>query len=175
MAGLRKGKCYRNIVRAYTRKSKFKKKSYITTVPNIKIIKFDMGNVKKSFKYEVKLVSKGPIQIRHNALESSRMVVNRKLNEKLGDVNYHLKLRVYPHHVLRENKMLTGAHADRMQTGMQRAFGRPVGIASQIKKGKTVFSIYVDKKDLEITKSILKTATPRLPGSYIIEVSQIVK
>jgi len=173
MAGLRKGKCYRHITRAYTRKSKFRKKSYIAAIPTIKIIKFDMGNVKKKFKYEVDLVSKGPIQLRHNALESSRMVVNRKLNEKLGDTNYHFKLKVYPHHVLRENKMLTGAHADRMQTGMQRAFGRAVGIAAQVKKGKTVFSIRVDKKDLETTKVILKTATPRLPGNYIIEVNQL--
>ncbi len=173
MAGLRKGKCYRHITRAYTRKSKFRKKDYIAAVPNTKIIKFDMGNVKKKFQYEVNLVSKNPIQIRHNALESSRMVVNRKLNEKFGDMNYHFKLRVHPHHVLRENKMLTGAHADRMQTGMQRAFGRAVGIAAQVKRGKEVFSIRINKKDLETTKEILKTATPRLPGTYIIEVNQI--
>ncbi len=175
MAGLRKGKCYKKITRAYTRKSKFKKKSYINALPTVKIIKFNMGNVKKQFEYEINLISKEPLQIRHNALESSRMIVNRKLNEKLGTAAYYLKLRVYPHHALRENKMLTGAHADRMQTGMQRAFGKVVGIAAQVKKGKTVFSVYVDQKDLETAKSILKTATPRLPGKYLIEATQLRK
>ena len=92
-----------------------------------------MGDPKKTFSHQVSLISKIPVQVRHNALESGRLIVGRQLGIRLGN-NYYFKVRVYPHHVLRENKMITGAGADRMQTGMQRSFGRAVGIAAQLKK-----------------------------------------
>src|SRR3989344_7031851 len=97
--GLRKAKCYRKVVRAYTRKSKFRAKAFIKTIPNSKVVKYDLGNTKRQFEKEVNLISKDKVQIRHNALESARMVVNRRLNQSLGN-NYHFKLRVYPHHIL---------------------------------------------------------------------------
>jgi len=163
MASLRKAKCYRKVKRAYTRKSKYKKKGYIKAIPNIKIVKFDLGNLKKKFNSEVSLHSKEAIQIRENAMESARLIVNRQLNKILGVNNYHFKIRLYPHHALRENKMLTGAGADRMQTGMQKAFGKVVGRAAQVKKNQKIFSIYVDDKDANTTKMILKGAITRLP------------
>ena len=165
MAGLRKGISYRFLERPYTRKSKFKHKSYVKAVPNSKVVRYDMGNVQKQYAYRVDLIAKDALQIRHNAIESARQVINRHLNLKLGN-NYYLKVRMYPHHVLRENKMLTGAGADRMQTGMQLAFGRPVGIAAQIKRGKEIFSVKVDKEHIDAAKYALKKAMPRLPGHY---------
>jgi len=172
MAGLRKGKCYTPVKRAYTRKSKFKKKNYIKAVPTSKIVKFDLGDLKKRFPYRIDLICRKPIQIRHNALESSRTVVNRQLNEQLGG-NYNMKIRVYPHHVLRENKMITGAGADRMQTGMQLSFGRPVGVAAQISRNQKVMSVSVDEANVDAAKKALKRATPRLPGKYVIDVVKI--
>lgn len=162
MVALRKGRCYRTVKRAYTRKSKYKKKGFIKSVPSLLIVKFDMGNVKKGFKCRTDLVSTQPIQIRQNALESARVVVQRRLVEKLGE-NYHMQVRAYPHHVLRENKMLTGAGADRMQTGMQLAFGRAIGLAAQIKKGKPIFSVYSDAADAGSVQSCLRYAIHRLP------------
>jgi|SRR3989344_1401349 len=160
--GLRKGKCYRKVVRAYTRKSKFRSKAFIKAVPQSKIIKFDLGNTKRQFEKEINLVSKQRIQIRHNALESARVVVNRKLNRLLGN-NYHFKLRVYPHHVLRENKALTGAGADRMSSGMQKAFGTAIGVAAQVKIGQPIISVYVDTKDVNTAREALRHAIHRLP------------
>ncbi len=168
MAGLRKGHCYTGLVRAYTRKSKYKSKAYIKGVPPSKLVKFDQGDLKKEFESAVFLKSKQPIQLRHNALESARQMVNRNISETLGN-NFRLKIRVYPHHILRENKMLSGAGADRMQTGMQRAFGKPVGSAAQVKKGQPIISLHVDKKDVEAAKKALHTAIHRLPGQYYIE------
>ena len=66
--------------------------------------------------------------------------------------NYHLQIRIYPHHVLRENKMLTGAGADRMQTGMQRAFGKAIGSAAQVKIGQAIFTVQVDDKDIDAVR-----------------------
>ncbi|MFH1209235.1 MAG: 50S ribosomal protein L16 [archaeon] len=172
MATLRVGKCYRNTTRPFTRRSKVKAKSYIKTIPPSKIVRFEMGNIKDKFEYEVNLVSQDRMQIRHNALESARMVVNRQLQIRLGN-NYYLQLKAYPHHVLRENKMLSGAHADRLQTGMAHSFGRSVGLAAQVEKGKIIFTAKVNKDALEIAKAALKTATPRIPCRCIIDVKKI--
>ena len=65
--------------------------------------------------------------------------------------------------------MLTGAGADRMQTGMQKAFGRAVGTAAQVKKGQTILSVYGEKKDKEKIITALKLASPRIPGKVSIE------
>tara|TARA_Y100000310_G_C20660878_1_gene804702 strand:- start:1712 stop:2239 length:528 start_codon:yes stop_codon:yes gene_type:complete len=171
MAGLRKFKCYREVKRAYTRKSKYKRKSYIKGVPLSKIVRYDMGEQKKNYKYEVSLRTKERIQVRHNAIESARVTSNRKLEGALGKTDYYFKIRTYPHHILRENRMLVGAGADRMQTGMKQAFGKVVGIAAQLKKNQKIFSVYVNKAGLEIAKEAMKFAIRRLPfkGSVTIE------
>ncbi len=167
MAGLRKGKCYTKIVRAYTRKSKYKSKGYIKAIPPSKIVKFDQGNLQKNFPAKVSLVSKQDIQLRHNALESARQVIHTHLASSFGN-NYKLKVRVYPHHILREHKMLTGAGADRMSPGMSQAFGKPVGIAAQVKKNQPIISVMVDLKDVEAAKRIMHFAMARLPGRYYV-------
>ncbi|MBU2639472.1 MAG: 50S ribosomal protein L16 [Nanoarchaeota archaeon] len=170
MAGLRKFVCYRRVKRAYTRKSKYKTKSYVKSVPVSKVVRYTMGNPKKQYEFEVSLVSKDLVQVRHNAIESARIVSNRKLEAIIGKMDYFFRVRTYPHQILRENKMIVGAGADRMQTGMQRAFGRVVGIAAQLKKGQKIFSVYVNKKDLETAKLAMRTATRRLPFQGTVEV-----
>jgi len=172
MAGLRKGCCYRKLEVPYTRKSKFKSKNYIRAVPNHKISRFEMGDKKKSYDYKVKLVSKSTFQLRHNAIESARMVVNRRLEELLG-VNYFLQINVYPHHALRENKMIGGAHADRLQSGMAHSFGKVVGVAAQVKRGKEIFTAFVFKDGIDSAKQALKTANPRMPGNFTVNIEQI--
>lgn len=173
MAKLRKGSCYRKITRAYTRKSKFKKKDFIKAVPKPKIVRYSSGDISKKYDYEINLVSKDAIQIRHNAIESARLVVSRKLNKKLGNLNYYFRVMIYPHQILRENRMLTGAGADRMQTGMQKAFGKVMGIAAQVKKDQPIFTAYVNKENLEITKNALKLAPPRLPCRCSIKIKEL--
>jgi len=174
MVGLRKGHCYSKVKRPYTRKSKVRGKSFIKTMPSTKIIRYTMGDQKKRFQYQLELISKQNIQVRQNALESCRQVVNRNLHERLG-ANYFFNILVYPHHVLRENKMLAGAGADRLQKGMQQAFGRPIGLAAQLKKGKSVFSVSVDENNIHIAKEALKLAPPRMPGQYIIEIHRVLQ
>ncbi|MAG45762.1 MAG: hypothetical protein CMH63_03260 [Nanoarchaeota archaeon] len=84
-------------------------------------------------------------------------------------------MRVYPHHALRENKMLVGAGADRMQTGMQRAFGKVIGIAAQLKKNQSVFEVFVNKSGVEAAKDALKGANQRLPFDSSIGVTELKK
>ena len=171
MATLRKGRCYSKVTGAYTRKSKVKAKSYIKTTPASKIVKYDMGNIKGEFNSIVNLISSQDIQIRHNALESARLVIFRRL-QKIGLNNFHLKIKVYPHQVLRENKMLSGARADRLQTGMSHAFGKSMGLAARVKKGKVIIFVQVNNEHLKHATESIKLAVPRLPGKYSLEVKK---
>ncbi|MEM2089766.1 MAG: 50S ribosomal protein L16 [Candidatus Pacearchaeota archaeon] len=173
---LRKGHCYSKPERPYTRKSKVKSKSYIKTVPQSKISKFVMGNFQdyytKKLNCLVNLISKQEIQIRDNAIEALRQLILRELNEQVK--NFCFLLTCYPHHVLRENKMLTGAGADRMQSGMKHSFGKPINLAAQLKKGSKVFSVACMEDKVNDVRKILRKATTKLPGKYSIIVEKIV-
>jgi large subunit ribosomal protein L10e len=165
---LRKGSAYtKKYARPYTRKSKVKKKTYIKTIPNSRIVKFKMGDIKgfdnKNFPIAIGVISKENVQIRDNALEAVRQYLNRFLQVKVGK-EFYLELKVYPHHILRENKMLTGAGADRMQTGMSRAFGKTVGRAAFVDVGQVIFIVGVktDKQEVEARK-LITSVKARLP------------
>src|SRR3989344_5900746 len=173
MATLRKFKCYRNVTRAYTRKSKYKPKAYIKAIPNSRLVRYHMGDVHKKFSHKVDLVSRERVQVRDNALESARQVSNRRLENALGMSGYYFRILIYPHHALMENKMLVGAGADRMQTGMQQAFGKVIGIAAQLRKDQSVFSVYVNQDGIEAAKDALKHANHRLPFRSSIIINEI--
>ncbi|MFB6246065.1 MAG: 50S ribosomal protein L16, partial [Candidatus Pacearchaeota archaeon] len=105
------------------------------------------------------------VQARHNALESCRQHLNKELQKELSD-QYHFKVIPFPHHIQRENKMLTGAGADRMQTGMREAYGKPSGSAALLNEGSEIFFIAVGSKKAEnYARNLLKQIRPKLPCS----------
>ena len=172
MARLRKGVSYRTIERPYTRYSKFRKKSFIRVSPNIKIVKFDMGNLRKKFEYQIDLIAKDSLQIRQESIEAARRTCNRHLEKKIGRQNYHLKIRLFPFHILRENPLAKGAGADRFSTGMSHAFGKPIGVAAQVKKGRILFSVYTDKANTKSAREALQKANHKLPCKCSIQVKE---
>ena len=174
MATLRKGSCYSKMQRAYTRRSKVKSKAYIKSMPYTKIVRFEMGDLKGNFGYTINLISDQDIQLRDNALESARLIVSRDLQNTIGNRNFHFRVMVYPHHALREKRQLTGAGADRMSQGMSQAFGKVTSRAAQVKKGKSIFTIYVNQNSLENAKKSLRKAIPRLPGIYDLVVKKLI-
>lgn len=135
----------------------------MTGVPGIRVTFFDMGNPKGDFPVEVSLITKGSGQIRHNALEAARVAVNRLLEVKVGKDNYHLKLRIYPHQILRENPMAVGAGADRISDGMRLSFGRPIGTAARVNAGQKIMTVRVTKEFARLAKCALHQATLKLP------------
>ena len=139
--------------------------------PASKIIKFVMGNPQKDYQYDVKIVSKEWLQIRHNALESARQSSNRVLEKQLGKTGYSYRINVIPHHILRENPLAAGAGADRMSTGMKMSFGKPIGSAAQIKKGQTIATISVDTAGIDCAKKAAKRAIYKIPCSCSIVLS----
>ena len=171
MVKLRKGVAYRFLERPNTRKSKYRIKNYVRATPSCLISKYDMGDLNYSRKFEYRLVLKPKVslQIRHNALESARKSSNGWL-EKNAAKNFRFKLRVYPHHILRENPMASGAGADRMSMGMAQSFGKPIGLAAQVKKGQVIFELFVDKPNLEVAKTALKRCQNKFPCTCTIEV-----
>jgi len=154
------------MVRAYTRRD------YIRKTPNSRIVQFDMGNLSEEFPVSVSLAVKHAAQLRHNSLEAARIASNRYMQRKAGRLGYHLKLRTYPHHIVRENPMATGAGADRVQSGMRNAFGKPVSVEALVKKGQKVITIQTEKKNYKAAVSALKRASMKLPATCKVVVDK---
>ena len=166
--GLRPARCYRWDSPTYTRISKNPGDSYITGIPGNKIVHFCAGKP-ENFKKEISIVYEERIMVRHNALDASRIAANKVLEEKIGQ-NFSLLVRTYPHHVMRENTMASGAGADRVQEGMRLSFGKPVGRAAKLYKNQKIISVFVNEKDVEAAKSAAEKACFKLPGRKHITV-----
>ena len=161
---LRPAKCYSRIKRPNTRVSKHKpRKSYVKGVPFPKIRSFESGKNKEEYSVKAFLVTKGEVQIRHNALEAARIATNKSLEAALGTGMYFMKVRVFPHHVLRDNPIATGAGADRYQTGMRLSFGRPTSTAAQVRKGQKIVEVHVSPGREDNAKRALKIASSKIP------------
>ena len=172
MARLRKFTSYRRLERPYTRISKYKNKSFIKAQPRHTIVRFNMGHLKKKFKYSLDLKSKSDLQIRHNAIEAARQSSNRLLENQIGPKDYSLNIMIYPHHIIRENPVAAGAGADRFSTGMSHSFGKPHSVTAQVKKGQTLFRLSVNKNNLKIAREALKRVQKKLPCGCLIETKE---
>ncbi len=164
--GLRPGQCYTNKKkdRAYTRLAvKVHKRNYIGAAPGLKTRQFNMGNGLKKYSHIVDLVVDEHVHIRDNAIEAVRIMVTRYVTKHLGKENFFIRVRIYPHHILRENKQAKGAHADRIQQGMSHAFGKPIGRAARVRPNQKIVSILVNEEDIEVAKNALKRVFCKLP------------
>jgi large subunit ribosomal protein L10e len=160
-------KNYRHVKnRAYTRKE------YAHGFPPPKIVKFTMGDTKAQFDIEAQLIATERVQIRHCALEAARVATNRVLMDKLIN-DYYMVVHPYPHIILRENKMIFGAHADRLQQGMRRSFGAAVGTAAKVEVGQPIMTVRVKAGAAETAKESLKRGSAKLPIACKIVISKI--
>jgi len=158
------GECYRKgNGQPYTRKE------YIKGKPQIKIAKFE-GGKRGNYDYSVQLLLNEKMQITHMAIESTRLAANKTLEKTVGETGYFSKLRIYPHVLLRENKMIAAAGADRLQEGMRRAFGKAISLGARVKRGQCVMEMHVKKEHLDAAKKALKSACVKLPGTPSIKV-----
>ena len=141
------------------------RKNYVRAMPRTSLIVFNMGNAKGAYDLELRLTPETPIQLRSNALESARQVANKHLEREIAN-EYMFKVLVYPHNVIREHKMATGAGADRISRGMSQAFGRPVSVAARIKKNQPIFKLNTMKGNRTMAALALKMASAKLSGTY---------
>jgi len=169
--GLRPARACRRIDRpAFSRFSKkTPKRSYVKSMPHNALTITAMGNQKGYYTHRVDLVADVPIQIRDNALEAARMCANKPLENKIPN-NYHLFVKVMPHHVIRQVKVVLGAGADRIQKGMKHAWGRPADRAARVRPGSVIYTGRVKKEHLPLIKDSFRLAANKLPGKYSIRV-----
>jgi len=151
---------------AYTRKE------FMGGVPYPKITNFIQGNQRKDFEIELRLVAKESCQIRHVALEAARVSVNRKMLEGSSADSYFLQIRPYPHHVLREHKMATGAGADRISSGMRAAFGRPVGTAARVHANDIIMVGRTSPDKALKLRDAMRKAAIKLPTPCRVEITK---
>lgn len=142
---------------AYTRRE------YMGGVPAWRITQFDLGDLRKKFEIALTLLAKERCQIRDIALESARISANKYIEAKAGATGYHLKIRVQPFVVLRENKQASGAGADRISQGMRGAFGKAVGSAARVEEGQEILTLEVDEQFFNDAKEALRRARMKLP------------
>ena len=170
--GLRPARVYRKLERPYTRVAvKVPEKNYIGANPPVRIRRFVQGELLPEFDTVYYLVAEDALQVRDNAIEAARMAIVRYLEKKIGK-NFWMRVRAYPHHILRENRQLTGAGADRLQKGMRRAFGRPIGRAAQVYPGKVMFEIVTFRKYEPFIREAFRRASMKMPGHYKIVIEE---
>jgi len=170
MATVRRAKAYskrKPIVN--TRRSKKQQLSYIRTVPPQKIVKFNMADYKGfhegKYKIKITLSTEENIQIRDLALEAVRQSLHKDLANLLTIKNYFLRCNVYPHNILRNNRVYSGASkGERVQTGMTKSFGTPEGRAAILRKGNPIFTAYFNgQENIPKVRGFFKKVTPKLP------------
>lgn len=152
----------------------YTRKQYIKGKPQIKIAKFASGQ-RADYDYCVQLCSNEKVQIRHMAIESARLSANKAIEKVAGETGYFSILRIYPHVLLRENKMIATAGADRLQEGMRGAFGKAVSLAARVGTGQCIMEVFVKKEHLEVAKKALHGACVKLPVTPTIKVIPLTK
>merc|ERR1711893_179185 len=167
--GRRPARCYR-----YCKNKPYPKSRFCRGVPDPKIRIFDLGRKKArvdDFPLSVHLVSDEYEQISSEALEAARICANKYLVKNCGKDAFHLRVRVHPFHVLRINKMLSCAGADRLQTGMRGAFGKPQGTVARVDIGQVLLSVRARDQHKEKVIEALRRAKFKFPGRQKIFVS----
>src|SRR6476469_11139901 len=164
-----KGVNYREI-----RGMPYVRREYIRGKPQIKIARFSSGLATGEYDFKVELIVTEKLQIRHNALEAARLAANKTM-AKAGDTSFFSMLRVYPHVILRENKMIATAGADRLQEGMRRAFGKATGLAARVERNHTIYEAYVTSANLDLAKKAFRVASSKIGCPTLTKISPLNK
>uniref|UniRef100_A0A5F8GP07 Ribosomal protein L10 n=2 Tax=Monodelphis domestica TaxID=13616 RepID=A0A5F8GP07_MONDO len=107
-----------------------------------------------------------------SALEAARICANKYMVKSCGKDGFHIRVRLHPFHVIRINKMLSCAGADRLQTGMRGAFGKPQGTVARVHIGQVIMSIRTKVQNKEHVIEALRRAKFKFPGRQKIHISK---
>ena len=111
-------------------------------------------------------------QLSSEALEAARICANKYMVKSCGKDGFHIRVRLHPFHVIRINKMLSCAGADRLQTGMRGAFGKPQGTVARVHIGQVIMSIRTKLQNKEHVIEALRRAKFKFPGRQKIHISK---
>jgi len=152
----------------YVRGQSTTRKEYMGGIPNPRITQFVLGNKTDDFPLQISLIASEKCQVRHNSLESARITANRSLEKNVGTTNYRLRIHVYPHIVLRENKQATGAGADRVSQGMRSAYGKNVGTAAKVERNQKIMTVETTEQFIEHSKEALRKAGMKITSPCVV-------
>src|SRR5919108_2583932 len=155
-----------------TRGMPYVRREYIAGKPQMKIARFSSGLAGNNYDYKIELVATEKLQIRHNALEAARLAANKRMAQA-GETSFFSMLRVYPHVLLRENKMIATAGADRLQEGMRRAFGKSTGLAARMRSDQVIYEAYVTASNLALAKEAFKVASSKVGCPTWVRISPL--
>merc|ERR1712168_1177431 len=93
-------------------------------------------------------------------------------SKNIGKESFHLRMRCHPYHVTRINKMLSCAGADRLQSGMRGAYGKPQGLVARVRIGQPLMSIRVRDHHEAHAYEALRRAKFKFPGRQKIFTSK---
>ena len=144
-------------------------------MPDSKIRIFDLGRRKAAvddFPLCVHLVSNEYEQLSSEALEAGRICGNKYLVKVCGKDGFHMRVRAHPFHVIRINKMLSCAGADRLQTGMRGAYGKPYGVVARVNIGQVIISVRSKDSNKDAVIEALRRSMYKFPGQQKIIVSK---
>ena len=167
--GRRPARCYR-----YCKNKPYIKSRYLRGVPDPKVSIFDGGRKEArtdDFPLCVHLVCMEKQQLGSECLEAGRIVINKFMVMAVGKDSFHLRVRAHPYMVLRQNKMLSCAGADRLSSGMRHAFGKPLGIAARVNIGQVIFSLRTKAGYEEKAHEALRRASYKFAGRQKIVIS----
>jgi large subunit ribosomal protein L10e len=146
----------------------YTRKEYMGGIPHCRISQFDTGNVHQTYRFHYSIVAREAAQVRDQSVEAARVAVVREM-ERVASNNFHFKVRKYPHNILREHKMATGAGADRISDGMRLAFGKPVGHAVRANIGDVLFTLSFRSENQDSAVEALRKAACKLPMPTSVE------
>merc|ERR1712157_461720 len=144
-------------------------------VPDPKIRMYDGGKKKGNwdlFPQCVHMVSYEKEQITSEALEAARIAANKYMQVNTGKEGFHIRIRVHPWHVVRINKMLSCAGADRLQTGMRHAYGKALCKAARVDIGTILISIRTNPENVHFAQEALRRAKFKIAGRQMVFVSR---
>jgi len=156
-------------------KPSYTRREYITGIPGSKIAQHKMGNIETEpddYPIQISLITEEEVQLRHGSLEASRLSANRHLLKELGQENYKMILRKFPHQVIRENKQATGAGADRVSDGMRQSFGKIVGTAARMGAGERIFTAWCQPEDADVVKDAMRRAYNKISPPCRVKVER---
>ncbi|KAG0652308.1 60S ribosomal L10-A [Hyphodiscus hymeniophilus] len=166
----RPARCYR-----YCKNKPYPKSRFNRGVPDPKIRIFDLGRKRANvdeFPLCIHLVSNEYEQLSSEALEAARICANKYLVKVAGKEGFHLRVRAHPYHVVRINKMLSCAGADRLQTGMRGAWGKPNGTVARVNIGQIILSVRTRDTHRATALEALRRSQYKFPGRQKIIVSK---
>uniref|UniRef100_A0A2K5D9U3 Uncharacterized protein n=1 Tax=Aotus nancymaae TaxID=37293 RepID=A0A2K5D9U3_AOTNA len=149
----------------YCKNKLYPKSRFCQGVSDAKIRIFDLGQ-KEAKVDEFPLLPHGPLF--SEALEAARICANKYMVKSCGKDDFHIQVQLHPFHVIHINEILSCAGADRLQTGVRGALGKPQGAVAGVRIGQVIMSTLTKLQNKEhVTEAKFK-----FPGRQKIHISK---